>query len=236
MTARDRSGERDEIDARIANRPLGVFVAQVQRLEYAVRQARFLERGGELLGAQRRLRRMLQDDDVACHERWHDAVHRDEIGVVPRRDRQHDAERLAADEAFEVLFRTSVDVSKHLRRDRDHVARALERAADLVRRVAARAAHLPRQLARDLLALRFEQIAEAVEDARTLGNGNRAPGALRDSRPIERAFDLRRLRQRALDVDAVVDWGDDFEHGRWSRAEARPTSEWAVGRALARHL
>ena len=38
MAARDRARERDEVDARIANDALGVFVAQVQDLEHAVRQ------------------------------------------------------------------------------------------------------------------------------------------------------------------------------------------------------
>ncbi len=165
MATGDRARERDEVDARIANRALRVLVTHVQSLEYAVRQARFLQRLCETLGAQRRLRRMLENDSVAGHQCRHDAVHRDEIRIVPGGDRQHDAERLAANEAREVFFRTGVDVGERCRRDRDHVTRAFERAAHFVGRVAARPAHLPRQLVRDLVALRFERVAEAVEDA-----------------------------------------------------------------------
>ena len=132
---------------------LGVRVTQVQSLEHAVRQARFAQALREALRAQRRLRGMLQDHRVAGHQCRHDAVHRDEIRIVPGGDREHDAERLAADEAREVLLRPRIDVGERVGRDRDHVARALERAAHFVRRVADRPAHLPRQLERDLVAL-----------------------------------------------------------------------------------
>ena len=56
----------------------------------------------ETLGAQRRLRGVLQHHGVARHDRRHDAVHRDEIRIVPGRDGEHDAQRLAAHEALEI--------------------------------------------------------------------------------------------------------------------------------------
>jgi hypothetical protein len=52
---------------------------------------------------------------------------------------------------------------------------------------------LPGQLARDVVALRFEQLAEASEDAGAVGDGDSAPGALRFSRQVERALDLSGL-------------------------------------------
>ena len=65
---------------------------------------------------------------------------------------------------------------------------------------------------RDLVALRFERVAEAVEDACALGDGDVAPGALRRAGAIERASISAALGERTLDVDAVVDGRDDFEH------------------------
>ena len=55
-----------------------------------------LERLGEALADEQRLRGMLEDHRVAGHQRRHDGVDRGEIGIVPRRDDEHDAERLAA--------------------------------------------------------------------------------------------------------------------------------------------
>jgi hypothetical protein len=91
VPARDRSGERDEIHARVTNDTFCVRMAQVQRLEGTLRQARLAQALLEPLGAQRGLRRVLEDDDVARHERRHDAVHGDEVRVVPRRDGENHA-------------------------------------------------------------------------------------------------------------------------------------------------
>jgi len=66
VAARDRPGERDEVHARIANHALGVRVAQVQGLESALGQAGLAQAFVEPFRAQRCLRRVLEDYDVAA--------------------------------------------------------------------------------------------------------------------------------------------------------------------------
>ena len=168
VAARHRTGERDEGDARIFHDRSVSACDRCRTWNTPSGRPASREAFGEALGAQRRLRGVLQHHRIARHDRRHDAVHRDEIRVIPRGDGEHDAERLAAHEAREVRLRAGVDVRERLRRDVDHVARALERAAHFVRRVADRAAHLPRELERDGIAPRFERVAEAAADRCTL--------------------------------------------------------------------
>ena len=111
MPALDRAGEGDEADARVANHALGVGVREVQNLHYSLGKAGLAEAGGELFRAQRRLGRMFQDHGVARHERRHDAVYGDQVWIVPRGDRQHDAERLATDEARETSLWPNIDIA-----------------------------------------------------------------------------------------------------------------------------
>ncbi len=154
--AGDRTRERHEVDARIADDAIRVLVRGMQHLEHALGQTRRFEAFGESLGGKRRLRGMLQDHHVAGHERRHHAVHGDEIRVVPGRHGEDHAQRLAAHEALEVVLRARVHVAERLRRDGDHVARALERAAHFVGRVARGPAHLPGELFGNLRTALFE--------------------------------------------------------------------------------
>jgi hypothetical protein len=74
-----------------------------------------------------------------------DGIHRREPGVIPRRDDQHHAERLAANEALEPVLRLDWHIGERLLGDARHIKRAfLEAAPDLVRRVAIGRAHLAR--------------------------------------------------------------------------------------------
>ena len=86
----------------------------MQELEYAVGQARGLERFGVALGDQRRLRRHLQDHAVARQQRRNHRVHGSEPRVIPRRDDQHHAERLAPDEAPEARLRIDLQIGERL--------------------------------------------------------------------------------------------------------------------------
>ena len=70
-------------------------------LEQAQRQAGLLERGGEPLADEQRLRGVLEEDRIAGEKRRDDGVDRGEVGVVPRRDDHDEAERLARDIAAE---------------------------------------------------------------------------------------------------------------------------------------
>ncbi len=76
-------------------------MGEVQGLEHALGQPGRLERLREALGAQRRLRRVLEKHRVAREQGRDQGVHRRQVGVVPGRDHEDHAERLAADEAVE---------------------------------------------------------------------------------------------------------------------------------------
>ena len=205
VTAGDRTGERDEIDARIANRRAPCLRdSGCSDLEHAVRQTCFLQALGEALGTQRRLRRMLQDDGVARHQRRHDAVHRDEIRVVPGRDVNTTPSGSRRTKRWKFSFGPASRSRERLRRNRDHVPRALERAAHLVRRVADRPAHLPRELLGDLVALASNCVAERGRGLRRARERHGAPRqrcAMR-ARSQRVASISAELGERTLDVDA----------------------------------
>ena len=95
-----------------------LIVIDVQVLEDAVGQAGGRERFGVALGDERRLLRHLQDHAVAGEDRRDDRVDRGEPGVVPRREHEHDAERLAPDEALEILLWLDRDVGERALGDR----------------------------------------------------------------------------------------------------------------------
>ena len=184
-------------------------------LEHALGQTRRVEAFGEALGAQRRLRGMLEHHRVAGHERRHHAVHGDQVRVVPRGDGEDHAQRLAPHEAREILLGAGVEIRERLRRDGDHVARALERAAHFVGRVTRGPAHLPGELFGDLRAALLELVAEAREDRGAFGERRIAPVDEGVARRAQGFVDLLRGRERALDVDAPV----HRAHGLLDRCE-----------------
>ena len=103
--AGDRAGEIDVVDLAGADQLLRLLVRHDQILEQTLGQTGPLERLGEALTDEQRLRRMLEDDGVAGDQRRHDGVDGGEIGIVPRRDDDHHAERLARDIAPEAVLR-----------------------------------------------------------------------------------------------------------------------------------
>ncbi len=187
------AGECDEPDAWITDGLLGRGVRQVHRLEHALGQPRLAKALRETLGAERRLGGVLEHHGIAGHDRRNDAVHGDQVGIVPGRDRQDDAERLAADEAREALARSSLDVRQRFRGDVDHVACPLQRAAHLAGRKPDRPAHLPGQFQRDGVAPCLEFLAELAADRRPGGQARHAPRPLRRHAPA-RAPDPARPR------------------------------------------
>jgi hypothetical protein len=190
MAARHRTREGHEVHARVADHAVGVLVRGMHELEHARGQARQLQAFGEVFGAQRRLRRVLEDHRVARHEGRHHAVDRDQIRVIPGRDAEHHAQGFAVHEAREALLRARVEIRERLRRNRDHVARAFQRAAHLVGRVARGAAHLPGELFGDLRATLFELVAETREDGRAFFQRHVAPHPLRVARDAQQLVDL----------------------------------------------
>ena len=110
LAGRDRAGEADLIDRAGGDQLRRVVMRQRQRAEQAFRQAGFVHRLLEAVADQQRLRGVLQEHGVAGHQRRHDRIDRRQIRIVPRRDGEHDADRLARDVALEAGLRLRNDV------------------------------------------------------------------------------------------------------------------------------
>ena len=212
-TTSNRAGEGDVADVLVRDETCCRLVAHVQELQQAVRQAGLARRGGEPLGAERRLLRVLQEHRVARHQRRHDGVDRRQVGIVPRRDDEHDADRIAANEAREPGLGADVDIGERLRCQRDHPARTLLEAAHFARRVADRAAHLPGEFLRDRVTIGNERVDERGHQARALGERASAPVALRRDDTREGGSDLRIGGLSPFDIDRAVNGTDRLEGG-----------------------
>jgi hypothetical protein len=114
-----------EVHQAAADDPRGGVMTEVQVLKDARGQPGRHEGLADPLGAERRLRRMLEDYRIARHQRRHDAVHRREVWVIPGRDDECDAERHFADEPSRARLVADLDIRERLLRDLDHVAGAL---------------------------------------------------------------------------------------------------------------
>ena len=76
---------------------LGLLVAEDEVLEQALRADPPRSNAiGETLAGSRVCAECLRMHRIAGHQRRNDGVDRREVGIVPRRDHQHHAERLAA--------------------------------------------------------------------------------------------------------------------------------------------
>ena len=94
------SGERGTRDALVTQDLLDVARTDQQRLEHVGGEAGLLE---QLLHVERRLRHVagvLEQPDVARHQRRRGEAHRLPEREVPRHDRQDDADRLIGDEGL----------------------------------------------------------------------------------------------------------------------------------------
>ena len=122
------------VDAAVADEPLRVRMGQMQHLKDSRRQTRVREALGEALRGEGSLGGMFEQNRVARHDRRHDAVDGDQKGIVPGRDREHHAVRLAADETAQAGRLTAIDVRKGIGGGTDHVTGSLYGAAHLARR------------------------------------------------------------------------------------------------------
>ena len=138
------------------------------------------------LAGERRLARVLEHDGVAGDQRRDDGVDRGQERVVPGRDDEDEAERLAGEDAAE-----AVAVLDHLRRQRalgdpGHVGGALAHAAHLAA-VADRAAHLPGELGDEVGVDPVEPGDALLDERDPLGERAGGPGLLRGARGGELA-------------------------------------------------
>ena len=87
----------------------------------------------ETLSRQGRLRAGLQYDCVACDDGWEDGVDGDEVGEVPGREDEDDAEGSALDGELEPWRRREGERGEGGAGDGEHVFGALEEAAHLAK-------------------------------------------------------------------------------------------------------
>ena len=225
---------RTLLNTRIGDDAGDLRMVEVQKLEHALRKPGGLEGLGVALGYKRGLRRHLEDYAIAREERRHHRVHRSEPGIIPRRDHQHHAERLATDEPAEAgLFRNR-NFGKRLLGNAAHVQRALMKPAlDLTRALAERAAHLPAELDGEVVGTLDAPLGHPPTDRCPLGYWNLLPRSLRSNRFLERALNLPARCNPALCVHRAVDRGNralDFHGAEYSgrrstrRARASMTS------------
>ena len=193
LAARDRAGEVDVVDLARADQLLGLGVAEHEVLEEALRQPGLVGRRLKALADEQRLRRVLQEHRVAGHQRREDRVDGGEVRIVPRRDDQHDAERLALHIAAEARLLLRHERRQRLLGDRRHVARALLEPA-LLAAEAHRPAHLPGELRHDLVVHREQRVEHR----------DRRPSRAR--RPARRAHSAcaARARDTAASISASV--------------------------------
>ena len=98
LPATVRPGERDLVDVGVGDEVLADLAAGLHDVEHARRQPGLLQRLGQEVRVERRLRRRLEHDGRARRERRRQLQHGDEQRHVPRHDGADDADRLAAHE------------------------------------------------------------------------------------------------------------------------------------------
>ena len=200
---------------------------EMQELEYALRQAGGLERFCVALGHQRRLRGHLQDHAVARQQRRNYRVHRGEPRVIPRRDYQHHAQRLAADEALETVFLWNREIGQRLFGDAAHVKSALlEAAAQLAGGLRHRPAHLPAQFRGELVCFADAPVGHAAADGGALGYGNLLPGLLSFAGAAERFLDRLPGGELAGEVSRTVNRRDGALNGFHCRDSKSTFASW----------
>ncbi|MNQ81273.1 hypothetical protein D3C85_962860 [compost metagenome] len=183
----------------------GLPVIEQQVVEQPIGQVGPAHRLGETLADQQGLRGVLENHAVARHQRRDDRVHRREVRIVPRRDHQHRAHRLALDQAAETCDGFRLHRRQCLRGDGDHVARALFKTAQLAGAIAHRSAHLPSQLRHDLVAHRQHRVDRRTAQGGAFLERSALPLGLGAGGRGKRLLDLVGIGIGTFGVDPAID-------------------------------
>ncbi len=189
--------------AALADQLGGGLVSEEESVEQPIRQPRLGEGASEALADQQCLRRAFKGDGVAGDERRDDGIDGGEVGVVPGRDDEHRADRLAGDITMEAVAVLDDEGSERVFRDRGHVGRPLLDAADLAA-IAHRPAHLPGKLRHDLPVHRLQRGDGLIDDGHALRQGPRRPVLLRGFCLSQDRCSLVRCLRLAFRIDAAV--------------------------------
>ena len=224
-SALDGSREGHVGDARIRHHSRDGRMRRMHVREDARRQPRRGGGGAQALGHQRRLVRVLEQHRIAREQRRDDGVHRRQPRVVPGREHEHEAERLAVDGAPKALLRARVEGAQRRLGEPAHGRGAVGEARELPRRIARGPAHLQRQLPRRVLGAGHHGRDEGAHLALALLEGEGPPGA--KARPARREgrVELSVRSQGALDEEGAVDGRNralELGHERMETWRARP--------------
>ena len=233
--ARDRAGERDVVDLPRADERGGRVVVERHRRHQAGRHVGAREGVGEVAAAERRQPGVLDQHGVAREQRRHDHVDGDQERIVPGRDVEHDAQRLAADEPVESRLGREGLVGERRLRQPAHRLGAVDHRVDLVPRLLEGLPHLPGDVDRDL-------IRHGPERGHHLPHGLHAPGHRHPAPlPLGRAgsgddgLELGRGRVRDLaerrlgrgiDQRVVRGHGRELSAVRWVPTRPQPGRIW----------
>ena len=160
----DAAGQRDGVHARVLDQRRDARDGHGEVLEN-VAPAGAAEKVLEPRAALRSVVGVLEQADVARHERRRGEPDDLPKGIVPRHQRQHDAERLVAHEAAVV----DAFVAQHRLAVRGVVAAALGTFRRLGAALGQRLAHLERGEVGELVALRLEKFSHAKQELRAVG-------------------------------------------------------------------
>ena len=194
---RRRADERHRLHVRMREQRVDRLLVAVHDVEHAVGQARFLEELREPHRGRRHFLGGLQDEGVAARDR--DRIHpqRHHRREIERRDAGAHAERLAQrvriDVGADVFAVLAFHEVRNAHGEFDHLETALDRA----RGVGERLAVLFGDEARELFAMRVDQLAIAHEDARAPQRRRVAPRGKRRFRRGHRRVDVRFVAETA---------------------------------------
>ena len=172
-----RPGEGEPADHRVAGEGAAHDGAGAgDEVEHAGRQAGVHEALDQAQRRERRRRGRLEDDGVAVDERRRDLPRGDGDREVPRRDRGHHAERLAAAVQHGVRRVGRQDVAAQPPALAGVVAQDVARPRDLAGRLGERLALLARERARDVAHALGEQFRRLEEDGAARRGRRGRPG------------------------------------------------------------
>ena len=188
-------------------------------LEDSLWHTGLIERCLKPLGAQRRLRGVLEQDGVPRGQSRNDAVDCGQIGVVPGGDDEDHAHGLMPYETGEPVLRLGPPVSQRLRRHFQHVAGPLLQATNLSRALHNRPAHLRCDLGRELLATLDHVVDHPAEQRDPRLRRHASPALRRGTGPLQGDRNFRVSGEGPLDEYLPVHRRDGALHCHGGRGQ-----------------
>ncbi len=207
----DRAGEIDEVERTGGNQLFACCVVEEQVLKHVSRHACFHEGAHHALTNQQCLSRMLDDDRIASHQRRSDRVDCRHVGVVPRRDDEDDAMRLALYAARKGGAPLDLDRRQRLCGHACDIVRALVETLELAA-IANGAAHLPCQFRHDLVHHLVQARNALHHQLNAILQRALGPVLLRPARASDRFAGSFQRTGRTFGIDRTIYRRDTLDH------------------------